>query len=115
MSTPSSPPLLADALPHLANELEELLNEQHEFQLAAQVPNLKIVERCRCGDDFCATFYTQAKPKVNYAPDHRPDHRNVVLRPQKGFLILDVLDGKITCVEVLYRDEIRRELHVLLP
>jgi hypothetical protein len=111
MSTPSPSPLLADALPQFAHGLEELLKEQNESGLAAQVPGLRIVDRCRCGDDFCTTFYTQAIPKGSYGPDHR----NLELRPDKGWLILDIMGVKIVCVEVLYREEIRRELHAVLP
>jgi hypothetical protein len=36
MSIPSQSPLLADALPQLAHELEELLKERHEPELAAR-------------------------------------------------------------------------------
>jgi hypothetical protein len=30
-------------------------------------------------------------------------------------LILDVVGGRIACVEVLYRDEVRRALQAILP
>jgi hypothetical protein len=111
MSAPLPSSLLSEALPRLAAELQGLLRVQNEFQLAAQVPSLRIVDRCRCGDDFCATFYTQPKPKIPYFPDHR----NVDLSPEKGMIILDVVDGKIVCVEVLFRDEVRSALHAILP
>jgi hypothetical protein len=45
-------------MPALVTELEQLLQEEGEPALSAQVCGLHIVERCRCGDDFCATFYT---------------------------------------------------------
>jgi hypothetical protein len=104
-------PQLADALPELAEELETLLKSEGENNLAAQVPGLRIVDRCRCGDDFCATFHVQPKPEGSYGPGHR----NVELKPKTGMLILDVVDEKIAAVEVLYRDEIRQKLHTLLP
>jgi len=103
--------LLADLLPSLAHELQELLILQGEADLASQVPRLNIVERCRCGDDFCATFYVQHKPEKSYGPTHR----NVLLAPKQGMLILDVVGNKIASVEVLYRDEIRQQLHSALP
>jgi hypothetical protein len=53
---------LVDILPQFANELEQLLKTRHEFALAAQVKDPKIVSRCDCGDDFCGSFYTQPKP-----------------------------------------------------
>ena len=102
---------LADTLPEFAFELRQLLLQTGESQLAAQVPGLVILERCRCGDDFCATFYTQPKPQGSYGPGHR----NVALTPKEGMLILDVVSDKIACVEVLYRDEIRRKLVSALP
>jgi hypothetical protein len=111
MSDPSPLPLLTDVLPQLADELQALLKRQSEFELAAGVPELRIVDRCRCGDDFCATLYTQPKPKIPYFPDHR----NVDLSPEKGMIILDVVEGNIVCVEVLFRDEIRSALHSILP
>ena len=111
MCEPSPSPLVADALPQLACELEGLLTEQGEPELAAQVPSLRIVERCRCGDDFCSTFYTQPKPKGRYGSKHHC----VLLEPERGMLILDVVGGRIACVEVLYRDEVRRALQAILP
>jgi hypothetical protein len=82
------------------------LEEQGQPELAAQVPGLMILDRCRCGDDFCATFYTQPKPEGSFGLGHR----NVALTPDEGMLILDVVGEKIACVEVLYRDEVRQKL-----
>jgi hypothetical protein len=103
--------LLKDALPELADELAQLLSEAGEHHLAKQVPGLTIVDRCRCGDDFCATFYTQPKPEGSYGAGHE----NVVLEPERGMIILDVVDDTIACVEVLYRDEVGRDLIEALP
>jgi hypothetical protein len=60
--------LLTEMLPVLAQELQQLLQAQGQLELATQIPRLAIVERCRCGDDFCASFYTQPKPKWSYGP-----------------------------------------------
>src|SRR5271170_7423269 len=79
--------LLTDTLPAFSAELRQLLEEQGEHELAAHVPLLAIQDRCRCGDDFCATFYTQPKPKAGFGPGHR----NVRLMPEEGMLILDVV------------------------
>jgi hypothetical protein len=113
-----SSPLLVDVLPRLANELHGLLEERKEHGLAAQVPMLRIVDRCRCGDDFCATFYTQPKPDFTQKrPEgaYGPGHKNILLLPKKGWLILDVVLDNIMCVEVLYRDEVRDDLRAILP
>jgi hypothetical protein len=111
VAAPSYPTPLITTLPSLAIELEELLVEIGESESAAQVASLQIVDRCRCGDDFRATFYTQPMPIVSYGPNHR----NVLLIPQKGWLILDVVDDRIMCVEVLYRDEVKCVLDAAVP
>jgi hypothetical protein len=103
--------LLSDVLPLLSQELQQLLTDAAETNLASQVPGLRILDRCRCGDYFCASFYTQPKPKGAYGPGHR----NVALEPAKGMLILDVVDGVIAQVEVLHRDDIREKLLAILP
>ena len=105
------PILLRTALPNLCRELKTLLERRNESELASQVAGLVIVDRCRCGDDFCAAFYTQPKPKGAYGPGHRC----LEVDPARGMIILDVLDEKIAQVEVLYRDEIRRALLAVLP
>src|SRR3974390_1113721 len=104
-------PLLADTMPAFAAELQQLLVEQGEPELAAQVPTLGIFGRCDCGDDFCATFFTQPKPKGAYGPGHR----NVRLMPDEGMLILDVVAGEIACVELLDRKDPRQKLDEVFP
>jgi hypothetical protein len=98
--------LLTETLPAFAAELRQLLIEKGQPDLAAQVPGLMILDRCRCKDDFCATFYTRPKPNGAYGPGHW----NVALTPDEGMLILDVVGGRIACVEVLDRNEIREML-----
>jgi hypothetical protein len=106
-----TPKLLIELIPELAAELEQLLLEQGESALARQVSTLPVTERCRCGDDFCGTFYVLPKPKGAYGPGHR----NVSLEPKQGMLILDVVEERIAKVEVLYRDAVRQRLIVEFP
>jgi hypothetical protein len=101
--------LLTETLPEFAQELQRLLQAQKP-ELAAQVPNLKIVRGCGCGDDFCASFYTQPKPKGAYGPGH---DTLLLDTAAPGMLILDVVDGIISFVEVLYRPDIRQKLIAL--
>jgi hypothetical protein len=103
--------VLTEALPKLAVELEHLLREQGELELAAHVPTLAIVDRRRCGDDFCASFYTRPKPEGAYDPDLRTLH----LDDARGMVILDIVSGLIAHVEVLNRDDVRRPLFTALP
>jgi len=105
------PPLLSDTLPEFAAELQELLNEAGEPELAAQVLGLRICDLCGCGDDICSTFYTKPRPQGAFGPGLR----NVRLIPDDGaLLILDIVDGEIACVEVLDRPEVRRKLDEVL-
>jgi hypothetical protein len=102
---------LATVLPAFAAELQQLLVEQGEPALAAQVPNMKVFDRCRCGDEICGTFYAKPRPKDGFGPGHR----NVRLMPEDGMLILDVVAGEIACVEVLDRSDVRERLIAALP
>lgn len=100
----------SEVLPLLSQE-QQLLKDAGEADLASQVSGLRILDRCCCGDDFCASFYTQAKPSGAYGPGHR----NVILEPVKGMLILDVVDDVIAHVEILHRDDIRKTLLAAVP
>ena len=102
---------LVEEFPELASELSELLDRAGEEELAATVAGLKVLDRCRCGDDFCATMYTAPRPHGAWGKGHR----NVALDPKTGFLILDVLHERIVEIEVLYRDEVRGHLLALMP
>jgi len=103
---------LTDTLPAFAAELQRLLTEAGEPQLAAQVPDLSILGRCDCGDDFCATFYTRPKPKGGFGPNHCC----MRLFPEEGsHLVLDVVDGEIACVELLDCEGVRQKLQEALP
>lgn len=96
-----------DVLPELIPELEDGLRADARPELAAKVADLVIIDRCRCGDLFCATFYTAPQPIGAYGPGHETlalDTLNV-----------DVLNGEMVCVEILYRDEIRDKLAAVLP
>jgi hypothetical protein len=111
MNADRKPELLADIFPELSVELADLLRVTGEYDLAEQIPRLHVLDRCRCGDDFCATFYTQPKPKGAYGPGLR----TVALEPATGHLIIDVLDGAIAQVEVLYRRDIHQKLLSKFP
>ena len=104
-------PLLREVIPSLAEELTALLEQQGEQDLATQISELRLVDRCRCGDDFCATVYATRPPHGRWGSGHE----NVELNPKTGYLILDVVNRKITCIEVLYRDDIRQQVLALFP
>lgn len=58
--------LLAGKLPDFSAQLRQLLVEKDELDLAAQVPSLRIFERCSCGDDVCAFFAQSPEPEGNF-------------------------------------------------
>jgi hypothetical protein len=101
--------LLGETLPEFAQELQRLLRAQKP-ELAVQVPMLEIIEGCGCGDDFCASFYTQPKPNGAYGPGH---DTLLLDTAAPGMLMLDVVDGVISFVEVLYRPDVRQKLIAL--
>jgi hypothetical protein len=101
---------LGESLPTLVDEVASLLRQEGEPELAKQVGGLPLVDRCRCGDDFCATIYTAASADRKYGV-----HRNIALHPQAGFLILDLRDQRMVCIEILYRPEIREQVLKLMP
>jgi len=103
--------LLIDTIPEFSAELRRLLKEQGHGHLIDQLPGLQIVDRCRCGDDFCSSFYTQPKPLGTYGAGLKC----IELNASEGMIILDVVDGVICHVEVLYRDDVQKKLFAALP
>jgi hypothetical protein len=100
------PPCLIQVAPELVAELQRLLCQQGEFALADQVVNLALVDRCRCGDSFCSSFYTAPQPFGPYGPCHRA----VPLWSDTGILTVDVIASRIVHVEVLRRDALRSKI-----
>lgn len=102
---------LTEILPSLALEIEQLLRNQGEDALADQVPQLAVVDRCRCGDGFCSSFYTMPNTPGPYGPSHRCFD----LDATEGMLLIDVVDERIAHVEVLNRADVHRRLLQSLP
>ncbi|HEV3172484.1 MAG TPA: hypothetical protein VGZ32_19215 [Actinocrinis sp.] len=92
------PPLLHEAFPVFSAELISLLNTEGHTDLATCAHDLAVVEQCPCEDDFCKSFYTAPRPDGAYGPGHC----NIPLHADHGMVVLDVVDGRIMFVEVLY-------------
>jgi hypothetical protein len=103
--------LVSEAFPEFSKELQGLLLDEEEAELAEQVPDLNILNRCRCGDDFCATMYMSKGKRSSY----QLDYRNVSLHPKTGMIVLGIIEGKIIGIEVLFRDDIRKKLLEIFP
>jgi hypothetical protein len=97
--------------PEFAEELAALLVADNEPGLAEQMLSAVIVGRCECEDEFCASFYTAPPPDGKYGPGQE----NVQLDPRTGMVILDVVDGLLMQVEVLWRTEFRQKLRLSVP
>ena len=104
-------PRLVEVAPGLVLELEQLLVREGEPALGDQLANLHIVDRCRCGDDFCATFYTAPRPVGSYGPGHR----TIALVPAVGYLNVDVVGADIVQIEVLDRNDLKAVIHAAIP
>lgn len=100
-------PFLHERLPELARELEQNLNAEGENFLAGSIQTLRIHSACECSDITCGSFYTGPKPDGAFGPGHR----NILLDPTKGMMILDVVDDVIRYVELIDRPDIHEALH----
>ncbi|MEV5460321.1 hypothetical protein AB0L17_18855 [Streptomyces cellulosae] len=92
--------LVRDVFPDLVAELATLLADEGERELAVCVRDVRLVALCDCGDDFCQSIHTEAHQK---GTPYGEGHRCVPLSPSEGMLILDVVYGRIMCIEVLNR------------
>jgi hypothetical protein len=109
--TPQYAPYVRDVAPELVAELQQLLSQEGEHALAKKAFELTIVERCRCGDFFCATFFTAPRAEGPFGPGHR----TIALDPKSGMLNVDVVGTDIVQIEVLYRDDIRIKICAAVP
>ena len=100
---------LIEILPNIAKELEDVLFDMGEYKLAQTVDDLEVVDRCRCGDETCGTFYTvekemwQDKPVKHLVPGC------------DGLYEVNVYNGDIVGVEILERDDVSEVLRKRLP
>jgi hypothetical protein len=100
---------LKEVFPGFANELESLLNRKNEPIIAKQISELNIIDRCRCGELFCSTFYTSTKENLSGVG------KIIELDPIRGMINVDTFDNLIIEIEVLDRDEIKIKLDEIFP
>jgi hypothetical protein len=84
-----------ELFPELASRILRDLRRLKRTDLAEQVANLSIVDRCRCGSEACGTFYTQADEFRNRLPKHGTD-----IMLECGANVTEV-NGKIVEIETL--------------
>jgi hypothetical protein len=105
-----SVPTLGELMPVFAAELEELLRHAGRAELVPQVRGLAVLDRCGCGGDSCAYFYTRPKAVGLEGPIC-----SLPLAPAKGMVVLDLLRPRIVAVEVLDRPDVKQLLDRCLP
>ena len=102
---------LSTTLPEFAAETRRTLIECGEVELAKQVDELWVYDRCRCGDEGCATVYTstseESRSGYRGTGGHMPD--------AKGYVLIDVCNERITCIETLEYPEFVQAVRELLP
>ena len=98
--------MLQDLLPAFAAELESLTLAAGRGDLVAQIRSLPVLERCDCGQDDCAHFYTEPRPRGSYGAGHS----NLMLPSDRGLIVYDLIDDRIVAVEVLDRPDVKTVL-----
>lgn len=96
---------LVDALPEFAAELSRGLADLGYKKLATSVNSIVIVERCKCDETGCITFYAAPKTSVT---SQRPC--NTAIPAVKGLTCVQYIGQQIVWVEVLGRPEDRKKL-----
>src|ERR1035441_583356 len=106
-----TPPFqLSRALPEFAAETRRMLLRCDETALANQVDELWIYDRCRCGMEECATVYTAAEAVPGTG------QRGIGGGFQDtGYVLIDVSNERIVCIETLFYPEFVKALTELLP
>jgi hypothetical protein len=102
---------LSTALPEFAAETRRTLIQCGEAELAKQVDELWVYDRCRCGGEECATVYTST------GEEPRSGYRGTggYLEGAKGYVLIDVCNEHIICIETLDYPEFVKALAELLP
>lgn len=108
----SNRPLLRVVLPDLSAELAAGLVADGRPELAEQIPQLRIWERCGCGDSFCMSFYVGSKPAGAWGDEG--EHESLMADVNRGMVVLDVVAGTIRYLEVLDRPEIGTALNTAI-
>lgn len=103
--------LLKDALPEVAEELALALRTEGRPDLAEQLANMDLADRCTCHDSFCATFYTL--PKSSW--EGKRVDLIIPAGEMRGLSCVYTVDGTFAGAELLWRPEVRHRLNELLP
>jgi len=77
-----------------------------------QLPHLRVIGRCKCGDILCAGIDTGRVPREYRGTTHED---SIDIDANEGQIVLDTLDGQIVSIEILFRDDIRELVLQRIP
>jgi hypothetical protein len=104
---------LSHALPEFAAGTRRMLVRCDEAQLADHVDTLLVFDRCRCGGEECATVYTaDTAAETLQGPGYRGVGGSFT---DTGYVVIDVDDDRIVCIEILGSPKLAKALTELLP
>lgn len=96
---------LAQVLPELAKDLSLGVASMGHQKLAALVYTIEVVERCKCDEPGCVTFFCVPQRSAPH-----PDICQRIIAPARGVVCVQYVDQQIIWVEVLGCPEYREIL-----
>jgi len=100
--------LVHELFPELADQVRRDLRKLKRIDLAEQVMQLRIVDRCRCGSEACGMFYTEG---VEFRRQNTKQRADLML--QSGASISEA-HRKIVEIETL-DPQVERALRRIIP
>jgi len=94
-----TPQLVRDLLPEVYADIETLIQAEGMSSLRQGLESLAVTETCGCGDDFCASFYTGARPRGGWSDEG--SHLTLVDGDTIVVESIDVVDSTIRYVEII--------------
>jgi uncharacterized protein YuzE len=104
---------MKEVLPTLYSEVRSALEQQGLSAMSEQLPELRIIARCGCGDTDCATFYVEGNRKLNAIEQSIIGVRvaDTLSLEVRGLLEIDIDNfGRIAVFEVWGRSDVNDSL-----
>lgn len=91
--------LVREVFPEVYADIVRLVEADGHQRLLEALPELAVVEPCSCGDSFCASFYTGARPRGTWSDEGHA--RSLRDADTKLVFSVDVVDDAIRYVEII--------------